>query len=212
MPMSRWRGGSRMPCSGEDTTRPPMLMTPALGCSRPATQRKVVVLPQPDGPSSTTISPAGTAKLMPSTAGRPTENCLRRASTLSAAVMAPAPRALFSLAVIIVPVPVLDPLLVQLHVVVHFRQPDLDHLGVEALRVIGRDLERGEIAELFDHEGLALFRQAPVEEQLGGVGMRRGLRHAAGVRVHRGAFRGEENLDRRAVLLLGVDRVVEQRP
>jgi len=27
----------------------------------PATQRSVVVLPQPDGPSSTTISPAGTA-------------------------------------------------------------------------------------------------------------------------------------------------------
>src|SRR5690348_18274332 len=120
MPRSRARGGTSMPRPGDDTTLPPIEISPPVGCSRPATQRKVVVLPQPDGPSSTTISPAGTAKLMPSTAGRPTENCLRRASTLSAAVMAPAPRALFSLAVIIVPVPVLDPLLVQLHVVVHF--------------------------------------------------------------------------------------------
>ena len=39
-----------------------MLMRPAVGCSSPATQRSVVVLPQPDGPSSTTISPAGDVK------------------------------------------------------------------------------------------------------------------------------------------------------
>ena len=48
-------------------------------------QRKVVVLPQPDGPSSTTISPAATWKLTPSTAGRPMLNCLRRSLTLSGA-------------------------------------------------------------------------------------------------------------------------------
>ena len=64
-----------------------MLMVPAVGCSRPATQRKVVVLPQPEGPSSTTISPAGTAKLTPSTAGRPIVNCLRRSVTSRVAVM-----------------------------------------------------------------------------------------------------------------------------
>ena len=87
MPMSRSRGGSRMPCAGDDTTRPAMLMVPAVGCSSPATQRKVVVLPQPEGPSRTTISPAGTAKLTPSIAGRPTENCLRRSVTSSVAVM-----------------------------------------------------------------------------------------------------------------------------
>ena len=46
-----------------------MLISPEVGCSSPATQRKVVVLPQPEGPSSTTISPAGTAKLTPSIAG-----------------------------------------------------------------------------------------------------------------------------------------------
>ena len=87
MPRSRSRGGTRMPRSGDDTTRPAMLISPPVGCSRPATQRKVVVLPQPEGPSRTTISPAGTAKLTPSMAGRPIANCLRRSVTSSVAVM-----------------------------------------------------------------------------------------------------------------------------
>ena len=87
MPSSRERGGTRMPRSGDDTTRPAMLISPPVGCSSPATQRNVVVLPQPEGPSSTTISPAGTAKLTPSIAGRPIANCLRRSVTSSVAVM-----------------------------------------------------------------------------------------------------------------------------
>ena len=70
-----------MPRSGSETTRSPIEMRPAVGCSRPATQRKVVVLPQPEGPSSTTISPAGTSKLTPSTAGLPVANRLTRSST-----------------------------------------------------------------------------------------------------------------------------------
>ena len=78
MPMLRRRGGTSTPRSGADTTRPPIAMRPAVGCSRPATQRSVVVLPQPEGPSSTTISPAGTSKLTSSTAGRPVPNFLRR--------------------------------------------------------------------------------------------------------------------------------------
>src|SRR6186997_2455852 len=44
--------------AGDDTTLPPIEISPPVGCSRPATQRNVVVLPQPDGPSSTTISTA----------------------------------------------------------------------------------------------------------------------------------------------------------
>ena len=71
MPMSRSRGLTSTPRSGSETTRSPIEMRPPVGCSRPATQRKVVVLPQPEGPSSTTISPAGTSKLTPSTAGVP---------------------------------------------------------------------------------------------------------------------------------------------
>src|SRR5665811_2268141 len=169
MPMSRSRGGSRMPCAGDDTTRPAMLMVPAVGCSSPATQRKVVVLPQPEGPSRTTISPAGTPKLTPSIAGRPTENCLRSSLTSSVAVMMMR-SAQRSLAVTEGLVPFRDPRSVQLHVLVEVREPDLDHLGIEAFRIDRRHLERGEIAELLDHEGLAFLGQAPVEEQLRGIG------------------------------------------
>src|ERR1700730_14536870 len=81
MPRSRSRGGTRMPRAGDDTTRPAILISPAVGCSSPATQRSVVVLPQPEGPSSTTISPLGTWKLTPSPAGRPVENSLRNSPT-----------------------------------------------------------------------------------------------------------------------------------
>src|SRR5215471_9494223 len=127
MPRSRARGGARMPRAGEDTTLPPMAISPPVGCSRPATQRKVVVLPQPDGPSSTTISPAGTAKLTPSMAGRPTANCLRRSVTSSVAVMTsfsslPVPEDL---------VPIGDPVSVELHILLEVRVPDLDHLGIK---------------------------------------------------------------------------------
>src|ERR1043166_2826343 len=134
MPMSRSRGGSRMPYAGEETTRPAMLIVPLVGCSSPAMQRKVVVLPQPEGPSRTTISPAGTAKLTPSMAGRPIANCLRRLVTSSVAVMA-FNFARRSLAVAEGLVPFLDPGPVQLDVLLEVRHPHLDHLGIPALRV-----------------------------------------------------------------------------
>src|SRR5256885_301306 len=125
MPMSRRRGGSRMPCAGEETTRPAMLIVPLVGCSSPAMQRKVVVLPQPEGPSRTTISPVGTAKLTPSIAGRPIANCLRRSVTSSVAVMAfKFTRRLLAVAEGLVPF--LDPRPVQLYVLLEVRHPHLD--------------------------------------------------------------------------------------
>src|SRR6195256_1918543 len=136
MPRSRERGGTRMPRAGDDTTRPAMLISPDVGCSSPATQRKVVVLPHPEGPSRTTISPAGTAKLTPSMAGRPIENCLRRSVTSRVAVMASQPHVpRRSLAIAEGLVPIGDPRPMQLHVVVELRKPDLDHLGIEAGRI-----------------------------------------------------------------------------
>src|ERR1700687_4736696 len=136
MPRSRERGGTRMPRPGDDTTRPPMLISPDVGCSSPATQRRVVVLPQPEGPSSTTISPAGTAKLTPSIAGRPIANCLRRSVTSSVAVMiSPSHPRKWSLAVTVNLVPIGDPVAVQLHILVEIRIPDLDHLGIEAFGI-----------------------------------------------------------------------------
>ena len=106
--------------------------------------------------------------------------------------------------------PIRQPRPVQLHVLVELRQPDLDDLGIEAFGIDRRHLQRGQVAELLDHEGLALFRQAPVEEQFCGIGMGGGLRNSRGIGIDRRAFGREENLDRRAVLLFRIDRIVEQ--
>src|SRR5882762_7281396 len=196
MPSSRRRGGTRMPLAGDDTIRPAMLISPSVGCSSPATQRSVVVLPQPDGPSSTTISPAGTAKLTPSIAGRPIANCLRRSVTSSGAVMIPLSSSICrSLPVTESLVPIGDPGGMQLHILVEIRIPDLDHLGIEAFRIDRRHLQRCQVAQLRDHEGLALLRHAPVQEQFCGIGMRRRLRDAAGIRIYRSSLWREEDLD-----------------
>src|SRR5437868_12575735 len=68
MPRLRWCGGTKILAATLTTGRSPMVMRPPSGFSRPATQRNVVVLPQPEGPSSVTISPAATSKSMPATA------------------------------------------------------------------------------------------------------------------------------------------------
>ena len=52
MPMLRWFGFSRV------TSLPPMTIVPAVGASKPAIMRSIVVLPQPDGPRKETNSPA----------------------------------------------------------------------------------------------------------------------------------------------------------
>src|SRR6202048_5629640 len=147
MPRSRRRGGTRMPRAGDDTTRPAMLISPSVGGSGPPTQRNVVVLPQPDGPSSTTISPAGTAKLTPSIAGRPTENCLRRSATSSVAVMmANISWAHRSLPIAENLVPVRHPGRMQFYVLVEVRVLDFYDLGSETLWIDRRHFQGGEIA------------------------------------------------------------------
>ena len=50
------------------TSAPPIMIRPALGSSSPAISRSVVVLPQPDGPSSVTSVPRAMLKLTSSTA------------------------------------------------------------------------------------------------------------------------------------------------
>ena len=47
---------------------PSSRMRPAVGCSKPAIIRNVVVFPQPDGPSSEKNSPAAMSRSMPRTA------------------------------------------------------------------------------------------------------------------------------------------------
>src|SRR5215218_8124440 len=87
MPTLRSRGGTSTPSDGADTVSCPIAISPLVGVSRPATQRNVGVLPQQEGPSSTTISPAAARKLTSSTAGRPIEKTFRRWSTFSSADM-----------------------------------------------------------------------------------------------------------------------------
>src|SRR5690349_9981525 len=143
--MLRFLGGTRTPVSGAETRAPPIEMRPAVGCSSPATQRSVVVLPQPEGPSSTTISPAATVKLTSSTAGRPVAKTLRRRSIRSSADIRSPP---LLLAIAVGLVPLRDPRIAQLVEFLELRQPDLRHLGVESFRIGWRLLERGEVAEL----------------------------------------------------------------
>src|SRR4051812_10050539 len=68
MPRLRRCGGTKVPAATSTTVRSPIEMRPPSGFSRPATQRSVVVLPQPEGPSSVTISPAPTSKSIAATA------------------------------------------------------------------------------------------------------------------------------------------------
>src|SRR4029450_4371697 len=131
MPSSRRRGGTRMPRSGDDTTLPAMLISPDVGCSSPATQRSVVVLPQPEGPSRTTISPAGTPKLTPSIAGRAIANRLGRAVASRGAVVGLMVSLIQrSLRVPVGLVPIRHPRRLELHILIELRKPDLDNLGV----------------------------------------------------------------------------------
>src|SRR5260221_10119066 len=62
MAMSRSIGGRSF------TTRPSMLISPELISSSPAPMRKVVLLPQPEGPTSTTNSRARISRLTSGTA------------------------------------------------------------------------------------------------------------------------------------------------
>src|SRR5262245_52710317 len=63
MPRPRRFGGTNMPFPEEKITSPPTVISPSRGRSRPAMERKVVVFPQPLGPSSVKSLPCGTSKL-----------------------------------------------------------------------------------------------------------------------------------------------------
>src|SRR5580704_12542744 len=56
-------------------------MVPELTSSSPATIRSAVVLPQPDGPTSTSSSPSATSRSSALTAVVPSGNCLETASS-----------------------------------------------------------------------------------------------------------------------------------
>src|SRR5882724_636675 len=63
MPKPRRLGATKTPFVEEYTTRSATLISPARGRSRPAIERRVVVLPQPLGPSSVNSFPSGTSNV-----------------------------------------------------------------------------------------------------------------------------------------------------
>src|SRR3989304_3397656 len=85
MPMSRSWGGTKILRDGDETTLPSISISPSLGFSSPATQRRVVVLPQPLGPRRVKNLPRFTSKSTPWTAPTsplPTLYFLTRPETL----------------------------------------------------------------------------------------------------------------------------------
>src|SRR5687768_16786612 len=87
MATCRARGGSPL------TTFPPITTSPSVASSSPAMVRRSVVLPQPEGPSSTKYSPSDVSISTPSTATTsPWKVFLRpRSSTASAGARASGP-------------------------------------------------------------------------------------------------------------------------
>ena len=75
------------------TTSSPIVIVPEVSSSRPAMQRSVVVLPQPDGPSMTNSSPSPISRSSSSTATVPSGNALCRLLTRTSAISAAPPRA-----------------------------------------------------------------------------------------------------------------------
>src|SRR6185436_3612317 len=83
MPMPRASGGTTRP--GSLTTRPESEIVPARTGSKPARQRRTVVLPQPDGPSRHPMSPAASENDMPRTTGCASYACSSPTTSTEAA-------------------------------------------------------------------------------------------------------------------------------
>src|SRR4051812_20656131 len=74
----------RSPGSRSLTTCPSMRISPAVGSSKPAIMRSVVVLPQPEGPTNTTNSPSSIVKLRFFTASTAPNDFLRLHNSIRA--------------------------------------------------------------------------------------------------------------------------------
>src|SRR4029078_11198051 len=70
----------------------PMLSSPALTSSSPATRRSAVDLPEPDGPTRTTNSPSATSSVRSSTARVPSGKTLATPSKAMPAISGSRPR------------------------------------------------------------------------------------------------------------------------
>src|SRR5919206_2456193 len=75
------------------TTRPPIRISPSVSSSSPAVRRSTVVLPEPDGPTSTSSSPSAISRSTASTAtvppGKTLVTSLRTTSAIATSVRLP---------------------------------------------------------------------------------------------------------------------------
>src|SRR5689334_16619895 len=69
------------------TSSPPSWISPPVGSSSPAIIRRVVVLPQPEGPSMTKNSPSSTVKVEPLTATKSPKDFCRLLTLICAIVL-----------------------------------------------------------------------------------------------------------------------------
>src|SRR5262249_19935184 len=163
MPSLRRSGGTNRPAAASLTTRSPIAIEPVSLRSSPATMRKVVVLPQPEGPSRVTNSPCSIARSMPSTAFT-SPKCRRTWS-----------RATLGMAL-------LEDLLGELeHGVLPLGHGGAERLGGEQRphlfdSLLDHVLDDGVVARV-GVDDLLLGREIEVHEQPRGVGMRRLLQH-----------------------------------
>src|SRR5258705_6506049 len=77
--MRRRSGGTTT--AAEESTRSPTRISPPSGVRKPATRRRVVVLPQPEGPSRATSSPGCTVRSRPATAATSPKRLVRPVMT-----------------------------------------------------------------------------------------------------------------------------------
>src|SRR5580765_812550 len=71
------------------TTRPPMRISPSVSSSRPAVKRRTVVLPEPEGPTSTSSSPSAISRSTLSTAVAPPGKTFVTSRSVTSAISAP---------------------------------------------------------------------------------------------------------------------------
>ena len=77
-------------CGGTSvTSRSPIVTRPALGVSSPAIMRSAVLLPQPDGPTSTMNSPSAMARSTPRAATCPLGYVFHTCSSRTDATLSP---------------------------------------------------------------------------------------------------------------------------
>src|ERR1700730_9084279 len=194
MPRLRRFGATKTRRGTEATTRPRNVISPPSGRSRPATRRKVVVLPQPLGPSSVNTSPRRTSSAARSTAGWEPKTLLTSSSarTVSIAVDLAPGDLLDDGAADILRLHDLGQVLLRVH---------LHELGVgrhRVLRVAGLHTETPTVRlDLPGPDDLRVLGEEPVDEDLRRAGMRRPVDEpdGAAARAHRGQLGQVQQLE-----------------